>query len=132
MPLYEFYCEQCQIIKEVSQSIHKKLKIPKCQSCKNKMSQSFGGNFILKGDWPGKSLKSLEYNSAKAREEDDQKMIEDKRHQRVVDETMAIRRKGKRAKRKLIEENPQQWRDYMEATKKGYKPSKDKKSKTGN
>ena len=86
------------------------------------MHHVFGGAFILKGDgWPGKSLKSSEYAVGKAKEETDHKLQEDARNQRVVEEVMAVRRKGRAATDRLKQDNPQKFKDYQSAVKSGYR-----------
>ena len=98
-----------------------------CPNCEIKMSQVFGGNFILKGDgWPGKDMN----RDKRAAQIEDEKNIaqlqEDQRNQRIVDEVMVERRKGSKASAEYRKNNPQKIKDYEAAVEKGYRPKKAK------
>lgn len=97
-----------------------------CINCGEKMSQVFGGNFVLKGDWPGKLLKKRSYDSGAAKERNDQQFEDDKRNDRIVEECLETRRKGRKAVEQEKAKNPQKWKDYADATKKGHRAKKKK------
>jgi len=108
---YEFLLEKgkipnrVKIIKESESPISKGPPETICD-CGQKMFQEFGGNFILCGDidsWAGKSLKKRKYESAKSKEKMENTISENDRDQRVVNEVMEARRKGRKAVSELKE-----------------------------
>src|SRR5690606_30566312 len=126
--IYEFYCDKCNINKEINKPMKDGPGIVICDNCDTKMNQVFGANFILQGDgWPGKDMKKRSYESEKNKEMIDHTHAEMNREQRVVDEVMEVRRKGRKATEQLKKENPQKWNDYLGAMKKGVRASKKKK-----
>lgn len=88
--------------------------------CGYKMHQVFSAGFILKGEgWPGKSLKEMDYKSGAAKEEMEDLIANENREQRIADEVAQVRRQGKKATRKLKEENPAKYKEYIKGLKKG-------------
>lgn len=128
--LYEFICE-CGNKLEFNNPI--KEGPPKevwCEKCNNKMTQEFCTNFVLKGDgWAGKDLKKRNYEASREKEKMEAQFSEDARNQRIVNDVTDIRRKGKKATEKLKKDNPQKFKDYQDAMKKGYR-AKTKSFKT--
>ena len=125
--IYHFSCNDCEITVEINRSMDKGPGKKRCPECKKTMCQEFGGNFILKGEgFPGKDLNKRKYKAAEAREKNDQEYIDQGREQKVVDEVMNVRRKGKKAKEELQKDKPQKWKEYIDASKKGVRAKKKK------
>ncbi|MHA2032787.1 MAG: hypothetical protein ACW99Q_25735 [Candidatus Kariarchaeaceae archaeon] len=63
-----------------------------CPTCEIELRHVIGGNFILKGDWPGKSIKAKEI---KERENTEKMLDEAERGQKEANEVLTERRKGR-------------------------------------
>jgi len=121
MPIYQYLCESCDCYTEVFSKIKDgpPAKVD-CNNCGGKTHQIFSAGFILKGDnWPGKSLKERDYKSGVAKEEMEDIIANENRTQRIADEVAQVRRQGKKATRKLKEENPAKYKEYIQGLKKG-------------
>lgn len=126
MPRYEFVCDGCGCVEEFIRSIREgPPKDIDCSICFEPMRHVMACNFILKGTgWPGKDAKSREYAVAKSKETCDAEHAEQQRDQRLVDEVLEVRRKGRKATDTLKRDNPQKWKDYSDALKRGARGTK--------
>jgi len=127
---YYFICDNCGHNTEFKKSMKEGPPYNvDCDQCSKQMRHELGGNFILKGNgWPSKDINKSQYLSGQMREENDQKHLEDQRNNRLVDEVLQVRRKGKKAMKQFSTDNPQKIKDYKSALKKGYR-AKNNKSK---
>ncbi len=121
---YEFLCDDCQVVQEVSAPIAEgpPARVD-CPECKNQMYQDLTGkSFILKGaGWPGKEIKEGKNYHMRgiARSQDEERAHDHEVAEQEAEDVMAIRRQGSQASEAHRAHNKQMWKRYSENLRKG-------------
>lgn len=118
--IYYFLCD-CGNQLETMASI--KVGPPKlvmCTKCGQPMYQDFGTgqNFILKGEWPGKTIKNT---NIRERDKDEFFLDETTKAQKEANEILKERRKGKQSFAEFTKHNHKKVERYRENIKQGIK-----------
>jgi len=111
---YEFKCQKCNKICEVKGTFEEgPPSVVNCD-CGCICERIYNCSFILKGsDWPGKEIKKKDFRGGKAREEIEEEHNQMTSDQKLADEVLAVRRKGKKAVSVYKKEHPDRFRDYV-------------------
>jgi len=125
------FCDNCDETEEVYRPIKDGPPFAhQCIRCGQEMCQRFSAGFILKGDWPGKSLKIREHKAGEAREEMEDLIENENRSHRIADEVFEVRKKGRKAITKYKEDHPDKFKAYEEGLKKGIRGKEKKKKRS--
>ena len=118
--IYTLRCTVCEYEIEKSASIHDGPPELCCEKCGEKMYNVLGGNFILRGEFPGKTIKrERQGENTKAIESFERHNSETKELKENAAQCLAARRKGTDEWRRYQKANPKSVAKYKEATEKG-------------
>ena len=122
---YYFICDSCGFKHDVQRSIKEGPPIDElsCPNCSNMgLRHVLGGNFILKGNWPGKSIRERN-----ARESTEKMIDESDVGQKEANEILTERRKGRKSWKEYQKHNNEKVKRVKKNREKGIRSTLPKK-----
>jgi len=122
---YEFLCETCGEIHEYFNpiAVGPPTKVL-CSQCRTEMHHEIGGNFILKGEWPGKSI-NKDYAFGQTADGAQTFLDEHDSKKKESKEVLKERRKGKKSFQEYTKRNKPKVERYYSNLKNGIRPKDD-------